>query len=125
MSPLIVSVLGFVVAYYFYIMRPDLPPKIAAARGPIYLMLKNKWYFDEIYDVIFVRPLSWLARFLWKEGDGRIIDGIGPDGVSARVLDGVKVLVRLQTGYLYTYAFVMLLGIAGAVTFFLLRMGTP
>jgi NADH-quinone oxidoreductase subunit L len=72
-----------------------------------------------------VRPFRWLARQLWKIGDGRLIDGLGPDGVSARVLDGVKIFVRFQTGYLYHYAFLMLVGIAAAVTFFLWRMGTP
>jgi NADH-quinone oxidoreductase subunit L len=123
-APTLVSVLGFGVAYYFYILHPELPARIAAARGPIYLLLKNKWYFDEIYDFVFVGPYRWLARLLWKGGDGRLIDGLGPDGVSARVIAGARAFARLQTGYLYHYAFLMLIGIAAAVTFFLWRMAS-
>ena len=80
---------------------------------PIYLFLLNKWYFDELYDVIFVQTLrSWLGRVLWKGGDGAIIDGIGPDGVAARVLDVTGRVVKLQSGYVYHYAFVMMIGVA-------------
>jgi NADH-quinone oxidoreductase subunit L len=124
-APTLVSLIGLGVASYFYLVRPDLPAKIAAARGPIYLLLKNKWYFDEIYDFLFVGPYRWLARLLWKGGDGRLIDGLGPDGVSARVMQGARAFVRLQTGYVYHYAFLMLIGIAAAVTFYLWRMGAP
>jgi NADH-quinone oxidoreductase subunit L len=123
LSPFIATLAGLATATYFYLMRPDLPAKIAAARGPIYLLLKNKWYFDEIYDFLLVKPTMRLARILWKQGDAGIIDRFGPDGISARVLDGTKVLVKLQTGYLYHYAFLMLIGIAAAVTFFIWRMG--
>ena len=122
-APTFVSVLGFFVAYYFYIMRPELPGQIAAQRGPILRFLQNKWYFDELYHFVFVRPTFWIGRLLWRGGDGRIIDGMGPDGISARVLDGTRVLVRLQSGYLYHYAFVMLIGIAAAVTYFIWRGG--
>jgi NADH-quinone oxidoreductase subunit L len=123
LTPFVVSILGFVVAYYYYIMRPDLPAKIAARRGPIYLLLKNKWFFDEAYDFLFVRPAQRLAVILWRGGDGKIIDGIGPNGVAARVVDGTRFFVKLQTGYLYHYAFLMLLGIAAAVTYFVWRTG--
>jgi NADH-quinone oxidoreductase subunit L len=85
----------------------------------LYRFLLNKWYFDEIYDFLFVRPAFWLGRVLWKQGDGRIIDGLGPDGVAARVLDITRGVVRLQSGYLYHYAFAMLLGVAGLVTWFM------
>ncbi len=78
----------------------------------LYEFLLNKWYFDEIYDFLFVRPAMWLGRLFWKGGDGFIIDGFGPDGVSARVLDVTSNVVRLQTGYLYHYAFAMLIGVA-------------
>ena len=78
----------------------------------LYRFLLNKWYFDELYDLIFVRPALWLGRVLWKGGDGCVIDGFGPDGVSARVLDVTRNVVRLQTGYLYHYAFAMLIGVA-------------
>ena len=76
--------------------------------------LLNKWYFDEIYDFLFVRPAIRLGRLFWKGGDGFIIDGFGPDGVSARVLDVTRNVVRLQTGYLYHYAFAMLIGVAAS-----------
>jgi NADH-quinone oxidoreductase subunit L len=85
----------------------------------LYQFLLNKWYFDEIYDFLIVRPTIWLGRLLWKGGDGFIIDGFGPDGVSARVLDVTRNVIRLQTGYLYHYAFAMLIGVAAAVTYFM------
>jgi len=70
-----------------------------------------------MYDVLFVRSSKWLGRFLWKKGDGAVIDRLGPDGISARVLDVTNRVVQLQTGYLYHYAFVMLIGVAALVTF--------
>jgi NADH-quinone oxidoreductase subunit L len=119
LAPAAVMLLGFLVAWYFYIERPDLPPKMAARRGPLYLFLYNKWYFDELYDFLFVRPAKRLGYFLWKVGDGRIIDGIGPDGVAAGIADWTKQVVRLQSGYVYHYAFAMLIGVALLVTWFM------
>ena len=106
--------IGFLVACQFYIRRPDIPKSLAAQHDVLYRFLLNKWYFDEIYDFLFVRPALWLGRLLWKGGDGAVIDGLGPDGVSARVLDVTRNVVRLQTGYLYHYAFAMLIGDRGA-----------
>ena len=85
----------------------------------LYEFLLNKWYFDEIYDFLIVRPLLRLGRLLWKGGDGFVIDGFGPDGVSARVLDVTRNVVRLQSGYLYHYAFAMLIGVAAFITWFM------
>jgi NADH-quinone oxidoreductase subunit L len=96
-----------------HIRRPE-PAELARQQDLLYRFLLNKWYFDEIYDLIFVRPALWLGRLLWKGGDGRVIDGFGPDGVSARVLDITRNVVRLQTGYLYHYAFAMLIGVRRA-----------
>jgi NADH-quinone oxidoreductase subunit L len=76
-----------------------------------------------LYDLIFVRPAKWIGHFLWKVGDGKIIDGLGPDGVSARVLDITRNAVKLQTGYLYHYAFAMLIGVAGFITWFMFGVG--
>ena len=104
------------VAYQFYIRRPEHAGGARRAAPLLYRFLLNKWYFDELYDFIFVRPAKWLGRFLWKQGDGWLIDGFGPDGVSARVVDVTRSVVRLQTGYLYHYAFAMLIGVAGLVT---------
>ncbi|KRE12799.1 NADH:ubiquinone oxidoreductase subunit L [Bosea sp. Root483D1] len=122
-SPFVAMLLGFLLALYMYVLRPDVPGKLAAANPVLYKFLLNKWYFDEIYDFLFVRPAMWLGRFLWKKGDGAVIDGLGPDGVSARVVDVTNRVVRLQTGYVYHYAFAMLIGVAGLVTWYLMARG--
>ena len=83
------------------------------------MFLLNKWYFDEIYEAVFVRSMQWLARFLWKRGDGWMIDGFGPDGISARVLGITRNVVRMQSGYIYHYAFAMLIGAALLITWML------
>ena len=115
-SPFVAMVIGTALAYWFYIARPDAPARLAAQHAGLYRFLLNKWYFDELFDWALVRPSMALGRFLWKRGDGWLIDGFGPDGVSARVVDITRNVVRLQTGYLYHYAFAMLLGIATLVT---------
>jgi NADH-quinone oxidoreductase subunit L len=119
LAPFVMMVGGFLVAYQFYIRRPDLPEALARDQGALYRFLLNAWYFDRIYDFIFVRPTLWLGRLFWKGGDGFVIDGFGPDGVSARVLDVTRNVVRLQTGYLYHYAFAMLIGVAAFITWFM------
>ena len=121
--PTAMMILGFVVAWLFYIRRPYLPVELARQHQMLYQFLLNKWYFDELYDLIFVRPAKWIGRFLWKKGDGFVIDGFGPDGVSARVLDVTRNVVKLQTGYLYHYAFAMLIGVAGLITWFMFGVG--
>jgi NADH-quinone oxidoreductase subunit L len=117
--PTLMMALGFAVAWQFYIRRPDIPLELARQHEPLYKFLLNKWYIDELYDLVFVRPAIWLGRLLWKGGDGWMIDGFGPDGVSARVLDVTRNVVRLQTGYLYHYAFAMLIGVAALITWFM------
>jgi NADH-quinone oxidoreductase subunit L len=117
--PTVMMIAGVLVAYQFYIRRPDIPVALARDQRPLYEFLLNKWYFDEIYDFLLVRPALWLGRLFWKGGDGFIIDGFGPDGVSARVLDVTRNVIRLQTGYLYHYAFAMLIGVAAAITWFM------
>ncbi|KAB2884728.1 MAG: NADH-quinone oxidoreductase subunit L [Pseudorhodoplanes sp.] len=119
LAPSVVMVLGFAVSWYFYIRRPDIPVELAHQHEVLYRFLLNKWYFDEIYEFLFVRPAKWLGRALWKGGDGWLIDGFGPDGVSARVLDVTRNVVRLQSGYLYHYAFAMLIGAALLITYFM------
>jgi NADH-quinone oxidoreductase subunit L len=121
--PTVMMVLGFLVSWLFYIRRPYLPVELAGQHQMLYQFLLNKWYFDELYDFIFVRPTKWLGRFLWKKGDGFVIDGFGPDGVSARVLDVTRNVVKIQTGYLYHYAFAMLIGVAGLITWFMFGLG--
>jgi NADH-quinone oxidoreductase subunit L len=117
--PTVMMLIGFLVAYQFYIRRPDLPVALARSHELLYAFLLNKWYFDEIYDALIVNPTKRLGYLLWKGGDERVIDGFGPDGVSARVLDVTRNVVRLQTGYLYHYAFAMLIGVAALITWFM------
>ncbi|MBR0974422.1 MULTISPECIES: NADH-quinone oxidoreductase subunit L [Bradyrhizobium] len=121
--PTVMMVLGFLVSYLFYIRRPYLPVELAKTQPMLYQFLLNKWYFDELYDLIFVRPAKWIGYQLWKKGDGVIIDGLGPDGISARVLDVTRNVVKIQTGYLYHYAFAMLIGAAGLITWFMFGFG--
>ncbi len=119
MLPTAMMALGFIVAWHFYIRRPDIPVELARQHEVLYKFLLNKWYFDEIYDALIVNPTKRLGYLLWKGGDGWLIDGFGPDGVSARVLDVTRNVVRLQSGYLYHYAFAMLIGAAIFITWFM------
>ncbi|WP_398478661.1 NADH-quinone oxidoreductase subunit L [Tardiphaga sp.] len=121
--PTVMMVLGFLISYLFYIRKPYLPVELANQHPLLYKFLLNKWYFDELYDLIFVRPAKWIGHFLWKKGDGMVIDGFGPDGVSSRVLDVARGAVKIQTGYLYHYAFAMLIGVAGLITWFIFGLG--
>ncbi|HEY8353237.1 MAG TPA: NADH-quinone oxidoreductase subunit L [Sphingomonadales bacterium] len=119
--PLVMSVGGFLLAWYAYIRRPDIPAAFARSHEPLYKFSLNKWYFDELYDLLFVRSAKALGRFLWKKGDGKTIDGLGPDGLSAVVLDLSRRARKLQSGYVYHYAFAMLIGVAAIVTWFVVR----
>jgi len=120
LSPFVAMLLGLVTAWFFYIRSPETPKRLAEDHQMLYRFLLNKWYFDELYDFIFVRPAKWLGSFLWKQGDVRVIDGYGPNGIAARVQDVTGRITRLQTGFLYHYAFVMLIGIAALVTWMML-----
>ncbi len=119
-SPFIAMVLGFIFAWAFYIRSPETPKAIAARHPGLYQFLLNKWYFDELYNFLFVRPAMALGRFLWKTGDTKIIDGMGPNGVAARVVGITNRVVKLQSGYLYHYAFAMLIGVAALVTWMMI-----
>jgi NADH-quinone oxidoreductase subunit L len=121
--PLIVSALGFVIAYKFYIKSTDLPAKIAGAFNYLYKFLLNKWYFDELFDFLFVRPAFWIGNFLWKKGDGGVIDRFGPDGFAAFAVIVAKRVRGVQTGFVYHYAFAMLVGVALLVTWFMFTRG--
>jgi NADH-quinone oxidoreductase subunit L len=121
--PTLMMLLGFGLAYLFYIARPELPAELARSQDVLYAFLLNKWYFDEIYDVLFVRPARFIGRVFWRVGDQRIIDGLGPDGIAARVLDITRGVVRIQTGYVYHYAFAMLIGVAILLTWYMFSAG--
>jgi NADH-quinone oxidoreductase subunit L len=116
--PTLLMVVGFLVAVLFYFLAPSLPGRLARGAKPLYEFLLNKWYFDELYDAMFVRPAFSLGRLFWKGGDGAIIDRLGPDGVAARVVDVTGRVVKLQSGYIYHYAFAMLVGLAAVITWY-------
>ena len=115
-SPFVAMVLGLLLAWKFYIRSPELPARLAAQQRPLYLFLLNKWYFDELYDWIFVRPAKWLGRFLWQKGDGSVIDG-ALNGIAMGIIPFFTRLAgKAQSGYVFTYAFAMVLGIAALLT---------
>ncbi len=111
-APFALAIVAFVLAWICYVKHPDLPGRVASAFSNVYRFLLNKWYFDELYDRLLVKPLLLLGRALWKHGDEATINRLGPDGVSYVSVQGGVLLSRLQSGYLYHYAFVMVLGIA-------------
>ncbi len=119
-SAFVVMLLGFAGAYLAYIAKPDIPAKFVATFGGLHNFVYHKWYFDELYDRIFVKPAFWLGRQFWKLGDIGMIDRFGPNGI-AWVVDRSAVAAKsIQSGYLYTYALIMLLGLVAAITYVLL-----
>jgi len=123
LAPLVATALGIAVAFVMYIVRTDIPEKLATQFRPLYLFLLNKWYFDELYDFLFVRGANYLGRGFWKSGDGAVIDGVGPDGLAAATLNIARRAAKLQSGYLYHYAFAMLIGVAALITWYLVAAG--
>jgi NADH-quinone oxidoreductase subunit L len=121
-APFLAMLGGFGLAWLYYIQAPWLPDATAKAFRPLYLFLLNKWYFDELYDWLFVRPAMAIGRTLWKRGDGSTIDGI-IDGTAGGVVQVTHRVVRLQSGYVYHYAFAMLIGLAALVTWFMFGGG--
>jgi NADH-quinone oxidoreductase subunit L len=122
-SPFIAMIIGFVTAFWFYIINPTIPVKLAESQRPLYLFLLNKWYFDEIYDFLFVQPSKALGRFLWKRGDTAVIDG-SINGVAMGIVPFFTRLAgRFQSGYIFTYAFAMVIGIAVLITWMTLSGG--
>ncbi|MGF7148636.1 NADH-quinone oxidoreductase subunit L [Sphingomonas zeicaulis] len=117
----IVMLVGLAIAWYAYIRRTDFPAKFVHQFSGLYDFLLHKWYFDELYNIIFVRPAFAFGRFFWKRGDQGTIDRFGPDGISAVVVQSGKLTAKLQSGYLYTYALVMLFGLAAAATWMMVR----
>ena len=118
-SPIVVGVLGIGLAYLLYIQNTDITGKIAEKFQAIYQFLLNKWYFDELYEFLFVRPSFALGHGFWRVVDRMIIDGLGPDGISNTVRLAAKRVAALQSGYLYHYAFAMLIGVVVITTWYL------
>ncbi|AUC55119.1 NADH-quinone oxidoreductase subunit L [Sagittula sp. P11] len=122
-SPFIAMLIGFAVSYWFYIVNPAMPKQLAENQRPLYLFLLNKWYFDEIYDFLFVQPSKKLGRILWKGGDEAIIKG-GINGLAMGIVPWVTRLAgRAQSGYIFTYAFAMVIGIAVLITWMTISGG--
>jgi len=122
-SPFIAMLLGLGLAYMFYIRDTSLPKRLAETFPGAYQFLLNKWYFDEIYEFLFVHPTKFMGRFLWKKGDGAVIDG-GINGLAMGIIPFItKLAGRAQSGFVFHYAFAMVLGIVVIVTFVTLTGG--
>jgi NADH-quinone oxidoreductase subunit L len=115
-----VGLAGLALSVWFYAVDPRLPVALAERFRPAYLFLLNKWYFDELYNRIFVQPAWFLARLFWHVGDERLIDGV-PNGLAELTVDGSRQAVRIQTGSIAVYAFTMLIGLVGLVSVFLVN----
>ena len=120
LTPILV-ILSIPFAYYLFLKNKNLPEQIANINKPLYHFLLNKWYFDELYDVLFVKPSKKLGLFLWKFFDLKIIDGFGPDGISSMIKKFSVRANKFQSGYIYQYAFVMLLGFSALLTFLIVK----
>jgi NADH-quinone oxidoreductase subunit L len=118
--PLVMGVTGIALAWIMYIVKPGLPALVVSLFRPIHTFFFNKWYFDELYDWAFVRPAQAIGRTAWKIGDGAVIDGMGPDGIAATTLSLARRAGRLQSGYVYHYAFAMLIGVVILITWYLI-----
>ena len=120
LTPILV-ILSIPIAYYLFVRNKNLPYQIANANKPLYNFLLNKWYFDELYDVLIVKPSKKLGLFLWKFFDIKLIDGFGPDGISALIKKCSQKANKFQSGYIYQYAFVMLVGFSALLTFLIVK----
>lgn len=121
LSSTVAMLTGLGTAIFMYFFGKDRPARLAATFSPLYNFFFNKWYFDELYNLIFIRPAFWLGRKFWKTGDEGTIDRFGPNGIASVVASGSGVMKRFQSGYLYTYALVMLLGLAAAATWIIVQ----
>ena len=121
LSSTVAMLTGLGTAIFMYFFGKDRPARLAATFSPLYQFFFNKWYFDELYNLIFIRPAFWLGRLFWKTGDEGTIDRFGPNGIASVVASGSGVMKRFQSGYLYTYALVMLLGLAAAATWIIVQ----
>jgi NADH-quinone oxidoreductase subunit L len=121
--PLVAGGLGLLLSWLIYIRRPAMAGELARTFHFLYQFLLNKWYFDELYDVAIVRPAKAIGRFLWKEGDGRVIDGFGPNRAASFVIAVSRRARAIQTGYVYHYAFAIVVGVALIVTWYMIYGG--
>ena len=119
-TPILV-ILSIPIAYYLFVKNKNLPQQIADVNKPLYNFLLNKWYFDELYDALIVNPSKNLGLFLWKFFDVKLIDGFGPDGISAFIKKCSQKASKFQSGFIYQYAFIMLLGFSALLTFLIVK----
>jgi NADH-quinone oxidoreductase subunit L len=124
LAPFFAMLFGLAIAYQLYIRKPHLPAQLAAQQPALYQFLLNKWYFDEIYEFLFVNPAKWVGRFLWKRGDGSTIDGFLNGLAMGLVPRLTRFAGRVQSGYLFHYAFAMLIGISLLITWFAVTGGS-
>jgi NADH-quinone oxidoreductase subunit L len=117
-TPFVMAMLGIGLAFLVYFMFPGLASYAAECFPRVHAFIYNKWYFDEVYDRLFVRPALALGRSLWKSGDGELIDGIGSDGIAASVMRMGRRVAALQSGYIYHYAFAMIIGVVGFISWY-------
>jgi NADH-quinone oxidoreductase subunit L len=121
--PFFMGLIGIAAATLAYILKPGIPAAVSGALRPLYLFLLNKWYFDELFDWLFVKRSFQLGEGFWKGGDKAIIDGFGPDGIAATARELAGRASRLQTGYVYHYAFAMLIGVSALITWYIMFGG--
>lgn len=120
-APLVAGILGIGFAYVVYVLRDGMAAKLVKIFAPLHKLFFNKWFFDELYAAAFVRPAYKIGRLFWQVGDKKVIDGFGPDGMAAASQSFGGMLSRFQTGYLFHYAFIMMIGLIGLVSWFVLR----
>ena len=122
LMPLAAGILGIFGAWIAYRVKPNIPTVVTTNMRTVYQLVFHKYYFDEIYRAVFVRPAGWLGRLFWKGGDVTIIDGLGPNGLAFVTKRFSGRVSRFETGYVYHYAFVMLIGVVALVSWYLYRL---
>ena len=120
LTPILV-ITSIPIAYYLFVKNKNIPEQIANVNKPLYNFLLNKWYFDELYDVLIINPSKKLGLFLWKFFDVKLIDGFGPDGISALIKKCSQKASKFQSGFIYQYAFIMLIGFSALLTFLIVK----
>ena len=121
--PIFLAILGILCAYLFYVLNPNLPKILSKKFSPIYNLFFNKWYFDELYDYLFVKSFIKFGNYFWKKGDEGTIDRFGPNGISKLVKNISSKSIIIQSGYIYHYAFAMLIGLVVLITWLLMDYG--
>ena len=120
LTPVIVT-LSIPISYFLFVKNKEIVKNLVQLNQPLYNFLKNKWYFDELYDVLFVKTSKKIGFFLWKFFDVRLIDRFGPDGISDLIKNLSQKANRFQSGFIYQYAFIMLLGFSALLTFLIIK----